>query len=82
MDVQREMTLEEWVERLPSFHLAHREYVNLRNRIEELKSWREEDAEIIANLARENVEQKDRIKKLEGEIQKFIYYEDHPKEVP
>lgn len=30
MDSSREMTLEEWVKQLPEFHLANREYYELR----------------------------------------------------
>lgn len=33
----REMTLEEWVDRLPSFHRAHREYDELRARMTALE---------------------------------------------
>jgi hypothetical protein len=29
MSEQREMTLEEWVNKLPDFHLAHKEYKQL-----------------------------------------------------
>ena len=35
-DAQQEMTLEQWVDRLPGFHLANREYKELLARVEEL----------------------------------------------
>lgn len=37
MSEQREMTLDEWVSRLPEFHLANKEYQQLKQRIAELK---------------------------------------------
>lgn len=36
-DPQQEMTLEQWLDRLPSFHLANREYQELLARVEELE---------------------------------------------
>jgi len=37
MSEQREMTLDEWVNRLPEFHLANKQYQQLQQRIEELE---------------------------------------------
>lgn len=40
-DEQREMTLEEWVNRLPEIHLAHRQYKELledQNRLRALEA--------------------------------------------
>lgn len=37
MSEQREMTLDEWVNRLPEFHLANKQYQQLQQRIAELE---------------------------------------------
>lgn len=38
MSEQREMTLDEWVNRLPEFHLANKQYRQLQKRIAELEA--------------------------------------------
>ena len=37
-DTQQEMTLEQWVNRLPAFHLAHKEYDQLQAKVKELEA--------------------------------------------
>ena len=38
-DTQQEMTLEQWVNRLPAFHLAHKEYDQLQAKVKELEAY-------------------------------------------
>lgn len=45
MGEQREMTLDEWVNRLPDFHLANKQYQQLQQRIAELEQELSEEKE-------------------------------------